>query len=311
VTSRDLDLLRTGTLDWLERHLDYFDPSTAAAHAAGHGKAKAALELALLCHCAARHGAGGDPRLQKATALVRTVWQRPDLVGLFGAEPRYAATYALAAVAFAPAGIDDRACRDALAALGGGDPAAASHATAYQRLELRYYADKAGVPHTLEPYEQLAARGVLATLPAAARRRTAPGEAPVTVPEAYALTHSSFYLSDFGTTAPRLAPGTAGPALALVHALLGHCVRRDWWDLAAELVLTRLCLGVRPPVTGPGAEAVACLARAQLPDGSIPGRSPRTAAAADDPAPVRFARAYHTTLVTALMTLAVARVRVP
>ncbi|MCL2732886.1 MAG: hypothetical protein FWE15_23050 [Actinomycetia bacterium] len=309
--SCDLDRLRTGTLDWLRHHLDYFDPFTQAARSSAHGKAKAALELALLCHCGARPGTFDDPRLDQATDLVRTLWQRPDLAGLLGAEPRYAASYALACVAFAPAGIDDRVCRDALAALSGDEPAAAG-GTPYQRLELRYYADKAGVPHTLEPYEELAAAGVLATLPAAvAERRPAPGEAPVSIPEAYALTHSSFYLSDFGAAAPQLPPGAAESALPLVRRLLAHCVERKWWDLAAELVLTEACLGAEPLAAPWGAEAVACLARAQRPDGGIPGRSPRTAAAASDPAAVRFEKGYHTTLVTALMALVVSRVRVP
>ncbi|MFI1096041.1 DUF6895 family protein [Streptomyces sp. NPDC020917] len=305
-----LDRLRTGTLDWLQHHLDYFDPSTEAARSSAHGKAKAALELALLCHCAARPGTCDDPRADQATDLVRTLWQRTDLAGLLGAEPRYAASYALASVAFAPGGIDERVCRGALAALAG-DELSAAGASPYQRLELRYYADKAGVPHTLEPYEELAAAGVLATLPAAvAERRPAPGEAPVTIPEAYALTHSSFYLSDFGATAPQLPAGTAASALPLVHLLLGHCVEREWWDLAAELLLTGACLGAEPLAAPWGAEAVACLARAQQPDGSIPGRSPRTAATAADPAAVRFEKGYHTTLVTALMALVVSRVRV-
>lgn len=306
----DLDRLRAGALDWLDHHLDWFDPTTAAAGSSAHGKAKAALELALLCHCATHPGTPDDPRLDKATALVRTMWQRPDLAGLLGAEPRYAAYYALASVALAPSGIDERACRGALDALAGGEPDPAGK-SAYQCLELRYYADKAGVPHTLESYEELAAANVLVTLPGeAAHRRPAPGDSPVTIPEAYALTHSSFYLSDFGASPAKLPADATAAALPLLRDLTEHCVRHDWWDLAAELVLAQACLGAEPLATPWGAAAVACLARAQRPDGAIPGRSPRTAGAADDPVAVRFEKAYHTTLVTALMALAVSRVRV-
>jgi hypothetical protein len=100
--------------------------------------------------------------------------------------------------------------------------------------------------------------------------------------------------------------GAVAAARALVTRLLDFCVRHDWWDLTAELLLTRACLGEDPLAAPGGAAALACLARAQRPDGSLPGRSPRTAARAEDPPDVRFEKAYHTTLVTALMSLVVA-----
>lgn len=311
----DLDRLSAGTLGWLGRHLDYFDPYAAGGRSSAHGKAKAALELALLRHCWARLGAGDDPRLGEATALVRGVWRHPDFTRLITAEPEYAAQYALVCAALAPEGAEDAPYRAALAGLTGDDLSPRGKSP-YQRLETRYYADKAGVPHTIESYGELAERNVLVTLPAALARRARerPGDghgengggaAPVGIPEAYAVTHSSFYLSDFGRTAPGLSDDALAGAAGLVRLLLEHCVRRHWWDLAAELVMAQVCLGIEPLRTPWGAAAVACLAGAQLPGGAIPGRSPATSATAADPAGVFFAKAYHTTLVTALMSLLV------
>lgn len=290
----DLEQLSAGTLGWVVENLDYFDPFGADARTPGLGRAKAVLELALLCHCWSRQD-GQDPRLDKANALLRTVWRHPDFPGLLTAEPAAAAVYRLVGAALAPHGADPWT--------GGAPPAAEDLAPdgrlPYQRLELRFYADKAGVPHTIEPYEDLVRANVLVTLPAAPAGQL-PGP-PVTVPRAYALTHSASYLSDFGRTAPGLAPDALTAAADLLDRQLAYCVRHDWWDLAAELVTARHCLGGTPLDTAVGAAAVRCLARAQLPGGALPGR---TAADREDVSgPLFFVKAYHTTLVTALMTL--------
>ncbi|WTG93944.1 hypothetical protein OH807_36350 [Kitasatospora sp. NBC_01560] len=303
----DLHRLSAGALGWLERNLDRFDPYAPGPGPTGHetpyAPAKAALELALLQHCWARLDTGGDPRLGRVSARVRAIWQHPDFPRLVTADPRCAAYYGLVYAALAPDGIDDRPCRAVLAGLAADDLSPRGRSP-YQRLELRYYADKAGVRHTVEPYPELLARNVLVTLPAeAAGRAPAPGEPPVTVPEAYAVTHSGFYLSDFGRTGAGLSADALTDVAELIRRLLEHCVRRDWWDLAAELLMTQACLGLEPLRTPWGRAAVGCLARAQQSDGAIPGRSAGTRVTPADGAGAFFAKAYHTTLVTALMTL--------
>ncbi|MFB7469560.1 DUF6895 family protein [Kitasatospora sp. NPDC056184] len=318
----DLRRLSDGTLGWLGRHLDHFDPFAPGRPAPGpaerepggaHRPAKAALELALLTHCWTRLDDAADPRRAEATARVRAIWRHPGFPRLLTADPRAAVQYRLVCAALAPTGTDDAPFRAELARLTPADLSPAGRSP-YQRLELRYYADKAGVAHSVEPYADLADRNVLVELPATVLARAArrdrprgaadrPDEPPVTVPEAYALTHSSFYLSDFARTGPGLPEDAVADAAALVARLLDHCVRHDWWDLAAELVMTQVCLGLDGPGTPEGAAAVDCLARAQRPDGSVPGRSAATRASAADPPAGYFAKAYHTTLVTALMTL--------
>ncbi|MEU6537794.1 hypothetical protein [Streptomyces sp. NPDC047000] len=325
-TAATLERLSAGAVGWLARHVEHFDPFPPGPRPAAHGTAthdtathgtartakaaKAALELALLCHCAAARPGGAPAELDGATALLRKLWQDPEFPGLFAAAPGWAATYALAYAALAPDGIDTALCRAAVTAL---DPAVLSPAgkSPYQRVELRYYADKAGVPHTVEPYADLLPRSPLAAFRAEPPGAgAAPGHnAPLSVPRAYALTHTAFYLGDFGRTAPVLDDGTRAHALDLTDRMLGHCAEHDLWDLAAELVLTQFVLGEDPARTASGAAAVECLARAQRPDGALPGRSAALRAA--EPAePVAgagefFAAAYHTTLVTALMALTV------
>ncbi|MGE7384330.1 DUF6895 family protein [Streptomyces sp. NPDC004126] len=307
--SSPLERLSSGALGWLAANLDHFDPFSADARsAAPQGRAKAALELALLCHCAARP-AGPADGLDGAAALVREVWQDPALPPLFAAVPAYASAYGLACAALAPDGIDGTQVREALAGI---DPGFLSPRgkSPYQRIEIRHYADKAGVPHTVEPYAELLPHSpLLALRPAGPGDTASPDGAPLTVPQAYAVTHTAFYLGDFGRTSPGLTGDASAHALDLVDRLLRHCVGHDLWDLAAELVLTLFILGLDPLDTPSGAAAVGCLLRAQRPDGALPGRSAALAATPCAPGREFFRRAYHTTLVTALMALAVSSPR--
>ncbi|MFJ4779984.1 DUF6895 family protein [Streptomyces sp. NPDC088762] len=306
--SSPLERLSAGALGWLGGNLDHFDPFSASARSATHGQAKAALELALLCHCAARPA---DPpeALDEAGALVRKLWQDPDFPPLFAGVPKYASTYGLVYAALAPDGIDDTQVRATLARL---DPGflAPRGKSPYQRIEIRHYADKADVRHTIEPYAELLPHSPLVAFRAAEPRDATSGDgAPLTAPQAYAVTHTAFYLGDFGRTAPGLDGEALAHARDLVDRLLRHCVEHDRWDLAAELVLAQFILGSEPLDTSSGAAAVECLVRAQRPDGSVPGRSAALAAHPSAPGAEFFRKAYHTTLVTALMALIVSSPR--
>ncbi len=304
-----LEQLSCGALGWLERNLDHFDPFSAGARSATYSTAKAALELALLCHCAARTE-DVPGALSGATALVRKLWQDPAFPQLFDDTPAYASTYGLIYAALAPAGVDDTQCRAVLARLSPGlfSPHGKSP---YRRIEIRYYADKAGVRHGMETFAELLPRSPLVALCAAgpddamSHDSASQDPAPLTTSQAYALTHTGFYLGDFGRTAPGAAGGALAHAHALVSRMLRHCVAHDRWDLAAELVLTQFILGSEPLDTPSGAAAVECLVRAQRPDGAVPGRSAALRASPSAPAGEFFGKAYHTTLVTALMALIV------
>ncbi|MEV7419443.1 hypothetical protein [Streptomyces sp. NPDC089919] len=300
--SSPLERLAAGALAWLDGHLDHFDPFSASARTAAYGKAKAALELGLLCHCAGRLPEPPEA-LDAAGALVRKLWQDPDFPALFDEVPSYAATYGLVYAALAPEGIDRTQVRAVLGRLG---PALLSPQgkTPYQRIELRHYADKAGVAHGVEPYAELLPHSPLLAF------RAGPADGPpLPLPQAYGVTHAAFYLGDFGRTAPGLDAAGLAHAHDLVERMLRHGVAHEEWDLIAELVLTQFILGRDPLRTPSGAAAVACLVRAQRPDGALPGRSAELAAQPAAPGAEFFGRAYHTTLVTALMALVVAAPR--
>jgi uncharacterized protein DUF6895 len=301
-----LDQLSAGALDWLERNLDYFDPYSARATSAEHAPAKAALELALLCSCSARLGDAAEGRLEAAVGVVRAIWQHAQFLDLFDEFPEYAASYSLIYAALAPAGCDAALRRTALARL---TPEFLSPAdkSPYQCLEIRYYADRAGVRHGIAPYPRLIEQSPMVRpldpVPDAA--------APFTLGEAYAVTHSGFYFGDFGRNRTALAGDPLDRARRRVGLMLEHSVRQDQWDLAAELVLTQYILGIEPQRSPQGAAALRRLAEIQRSDGALPGRSPETTAGGSATPARFFAAAYHTTLVTALMALIVSSGRRP
>jgi hypothetical protein len=286
--------LAATTTGWLARNLERFDPYSASAQPATLPQAKAILELALLCHCTSRPGTAGDC-LGAATALLTATWRNPDFPRLLSqCPPRLARQYTLIATALAPDGGRSERLLAAAAELTAGGHLSAAGKSPYIRLETRYYADKAGIAHDIEPYRDLIGRSIIVDQPRGF---------PLTVEEAYTLTHTSFYITDFGQGDAGLAAGPRARAETLLRRVLRYAVAEDQWDLVAELLLAWACLGGDPAGSRSGWAALASLARAQLPDGAIPGRSAATRATSAAGTAEFFSAAYHTTLVTALMSL--------
>ncbi len=292
----DLDRLADAAIDWVVTHLRFFDPYSACSESAEHRQVKAALELALISHCQTRLGRGDGP-LREATALVRRLWQLPEFQQLISSQPGHAAQYELIYAALAPAGIDGSLRAAALARLEASGHLLATGKSAYTRLETRFYADKAGARHQLESYEELIDQSILVRLP---------DQVPVTITQAYTITHTSFYVSDFGARRPALARSEASErARNLVSDMLDYCVQQDMWDLIAELLITLACLGADPLSLPSGVAGLRCLRQAQLPDGAIPGRSAAQRSEASASPAEFFHKSYHTTLAVILMSVIV------
>jgi hypothetical protein len=287
-----LGRVTAGAVDWLARSLPFFDPFSPGARASPHGKVKAALELALLRHCWARSSAG-DGRLKQADALVEALWRLPDFQHLVISQPQHTGAYELIYVALAPEGIGV-SLRDATIALLEKDGYLTSAGkSSYLSLETKFYADKAGLESEIESYPELIDQSILVRLPA---------EIPCSLQDTYTITHTSFYLSDFGAKRPDLAPDRVVAAASLAGRMLDHCVRQDLWDLTAELIITLFCLGGDPLNTPAGLAAIRCLEQAQRPDGVIPGRSAAKQPDASATPGEFFHKCYHTTIAVLLMS---------
>jgi hypothetical protein len=119
---------------------------------------------------------------------------------------------------------------------------------------------------------------------------------------AYSVTHTLFYLADFGKRPIPLPPEEVARVTMIVECLLIHYWRVAHWDLVGELLISLNCLDARDTPISRG--AARAFARAQLPDGAVPAQRPDVASAhpaEEDEGDMRHFRAcYHTTLVNML-----------
>ena len=271
-------------------------PDTLRYLAPGHTglpvipKAKAATELALLRLLWARVRPG-DRGLAAVTAAVDEIWADPSMAEKVPVTSRYYRQYALIYCALAPPGAQPHLRIKRELAPRGHLPAYGK--SAYLRLEARYYADLAGLDHDFESYRELYENSVLA-------RAT---ELITDSHEAYQVTHTMFHITDFGNRPVELTEPQRQQALILIDQMTDYFVADEYWDLIAELLLCQHLLGQDPTRTRSGAAGVRSLLAVLTPDGRIPARYAAKRPPQTEPPLRLFQFAYHTTLVTALVSL--------
>ena len=154
----------------------------------------------------------------------------------------------------------------------------------YRRLELDYLATKAGITPN-RPFD----RHVYADTTLAKCTN------PVYLDdwEAYSVTHTLFYRTDFGV-GEFDEPNDRARIVAIVRSLLVRYYRKRNWDLVGELLNNEV--GLRDTATPIFVTAARGLFAAQHADGAVPGPNYRRDEAATEA--YRFEHCYHTTLVT-------------
>lgn len=290
-----LERLRGGSTRWMSRNANHLHPA-GADRLPPVPRVKASTELAMLARLWTRTRPD-DADLRDIDTVVRTIWQDPAVPRQVVVPPTRYRQFALVYAALAPEGLPTRHHRDVLEEVVGDGYLEPYGGSPYLRLEARYYADLAGLRHGFESYRELYDAGLLASLTSA--------PIPMDIHGAYEISHTLFHITDFGRHDHGLPDHERDRALGIVDELTDHFVDVEHWDLTAELVLAQFCLGADPAATRSGAAAIRCLLDAQTPGGAIPGRFagqrlPETA----EPLTF-FRRAFHTTLVTAIMSLIV------
>ncbi|CAL9363530.1 DUF6895 family protein [Streptomyces sp. enrichment culture] len=285
--------LSAGARQWIRLHAAYLDSPAAHRELPVTPRVKALLQLALLRRYWEK-AAPADPALGEVTRVVEGAWRRPEFPRLLTADPRYARQFELMYAALAPGTVTD-APRAVLSRLAADDYLAPHRKSPYLHLEARFYADLAGAEHRFAPYEDLYEASLLPWA----------GTLPVTDLDVCMVTHTVFYLSDFGFRDPGLGERAREQALHVVERLTQHCVRLGEWDLVGKLLLAHHCLGADPLDTPSGVAGLRMLAAVQSPEGAIPGRSAGRRARADATPLQFFRRSYQATLVTALTTMIV------
>ncbi|MEU2118433.1 hypothetical protein ABZ567_22975 [Streptomyces sp. NPDC016459] len=286
--------LSAGVRHWIGQHAGYLDSPAGRAELPVTPRVKALLQLALL----RRHwgyAAPDDPVLTEVTGVVERAWGRPDFPELLTLDRRYARQFELMYAALAPAGAGADAPGAVVARLSADGYLAPRRKSPYLHLEARYHADLAGAEHCFASYRELYETSVPARAAAV----------PVADLDVCVVTHTVFYLGDFGLRDPGLTEEERGELLGVVERLTERCVGLGEWDLVGKLLLAQFCLGADPLGTPSGAAGFRMLAEVQAPGGAIPGRSVVRRAPADATPVDFFRRSYQATLVTALATLIV------
>jgi hypothetical protein len=116
---------------------------------------------------------------------------------------------------------------------------------------------------------------------------------------AYAITHTLFYLSDWGRVRPPLDQAESERVAGIVDCLMVHYWRVRHWDLLGELLLNRASIHARRSHIVIAASAA--FLNAWRAEGCIPGEAReieelKKAPLSEHPA-IMFRACYHTTLV--------------
>lgn len=283
-------------LNWLTANLDRFEPFQGQPKP-DRRKHKALVELTLLSMCLRRQTIfAADARVARFLDVIVQAHRNPVFREIVFRESGDFAGDAFVPVALRACGLlaDDDAEWQALQNLIEHSSVLCTSRAPHRMLELVHLLDLGGFRYHL-PHSPIVYRNSVLNQPVDLIR--------ITNHEAYILTHTLFYVADFGFKRDvHLPQAQRRRVTRLVEHLLGLYVREAHWDLVGELLLC--CHSLRhtdSPLYALGWQA---FLTAQWPDGTVPGPNydPREAAGLDEE-PRReyvFRHCYHTTLVAAL-----------
>ncbi|MFQ3196620.1 MAG: hypothetical protein ACI8R9_002187 [Paraglaciecola sp.] len=117
---------------------------------------------------------------------------------------------------------------------------------------------------------------------------------------AYSITHSFFYVSDFGLKTLKLNHNSNQKCVAIIESLLAESARNADWDLLGEMIILGICTeGVEPELLS---AYLTLFKKQQNPLGFFPPSAATNAVlTADMERDKIFDACYHTTLVSALV----------
>jgi uncharacterized protein DUF6895 len=168
----------------------------------------------------------------------------------------------------------------------------------YRIVDREYFLWRAGVAAEEPDWARLYAETLLARIPNALH---------VDKEGTYAITHTLFYLTDWGRRPPPFDPEELDRVSHIVDCLAVHYWRMRHWDLLGELLLARAGLG--PGESRLLSEACAAFLGAWRPEGYVLGEGVEVPGLRESPqtahAQIIFGECYHTTLVAILFCIAV------
>lgn len=285
-------------LNWLDQYRELFDPLAVESDDPSEEiyLTKALGELGLLCMLYCRHAQGEvEPRIQRFLQLIASVWQQPQYQERISRRPEFFQIYTMIYIVLQQCNVINEESKQFIQQVIDQKYVIAAETTPMRLLDRRHMLDCGKFQHSMPPYEEIYRYTLLAQTPELVY---------FTDTDVYAVTHTLFYLTDFGRTSSPVLQGEHLTRLQwIIEILLGLYLRHKNWDLVGELLLDCYCLHWYPAVVFDLAWET--IGNNQLAEGAIPGprySQEQQEKLEDDTARKHysFEENYHTTIVNAI-----------
>jgi hypothetical protein len=291
----ELVKLRMGCLNWINNNLENFNPINAdGTHNFLHSKAL--TELSFACYCFKRKlGTNTDEYSNKFVSFTYEILQNPIYREIPAKNPALLILHATQYLALVQFGFEDNYLKEIIQRTISQGYLSSVERPPFRIMDLCYTFTKAGFVHQFPPLEELYKRTILAKSPSVLL---------MTMPDVYSVTHTIFYLSDWGFDSPKISKNQLSRIRWTVNQLLELYLLKQNWDLTLELLLCCKCLNSFPEILYESAWTQ--ILKAQQKDGSIPGpfhsdhKCKKEKAKGKKTEP--FNENYHTTLIGLLLS---------
>src|SRR4051812_18618942 len=224
------------------RNLEFFNPFSSETDSTGPDMygTKALCELVLMCmlyrQCMKE---SPDPRVLNFISFAHSIWQRPDYQERGARNLETFRAYAMIYINLLRSDAVDSSYCEIIQRTLDQRYVTAVELVPSRVMEFRHALDSVGLKHNLPGYEDLYRTSLLAQTPPLVY---------FTNGDAYAVTHTLFYLTDFGLRPITAIPEQQLPTICwMVSTLLGIYLREKNWDIVGELILNCRGLHWAPP----------------------------------------------------------------
>ncbi|WP_347553105.1 hypothetical protein ABFG93_21240 (plasmid) [Pseudalkalibacillus hwajinpoensis] len=285
---QDLKKYATSSIDWIDRNLERFSPIRTGDFNNSDLKSFAELTLvyALLEEWNDLHI---DNHLSKWRNFILKHCEEQSYAQMVRKSPRSAFLYLLPYLMLRSTGYRSTYYEDTLDYIQRWGYFESIELVPYRSLDLQYMCWKSGYFNHEPDWYKLYRSTVLGRF-----------RSPLSLDNdaAYSVTHTLFYLTDFGNRNTPIAASEIDHVTKLIEYLLIHYWRVGHWDLMGELLINLNCLGRNDSFIY--AKASQAFQEAWRNDGGIPGMRLERDLDREDDEEETFQNCYHTTLVGVL-----------
>jgi len=233
------EFVTTRALSWLENNLSCFNSFSRIQELDEFSQTSLA-ELALLCYQVQRRQAfisnlEVNSQINRCLSLIENVYRSPLFHEYVFRGNKYAFTaHLLIWLSLIHRQVGEIVSKSKLQWLVESSNIIAIERLPFRTLELRYFLDLGGFHHTLPTETELFKQTFLGSKFELVS---------IADSDIYSITHTIFYLTDFGLKPSSLLEGKQQePIRELLKNLLGMMLHAKHWDLVAELILAYRCL---------------------------------------------------------------------